>query len=607
MNRAILIVICDFLVSAMLSMMTGMVPAHTGGTGVGLDERTTRVLLGELELRQRELDNLRRQLREAAARKGVSPEKDEALRKITEEMIDNMRRIEAVKRAKRATAANTGALSPAELQKKLEEEARKRLELEIRLRDQQLDTKGAAEKLSAAREMLARERQQLTRERQRLASAEQKIASTEKRLAETTEAERSANAEVRKLAAEYRSIQQRLGETESKKKLTEKELSDARRAVAAKEADLAGVKNALREMNTRIGKVSLERQELQKSLAFTSGKLNTAERDNADYRGQLEKLRREASRHKYELAEARQARQQMEQLVKRSLNDLSRAQIEAEKSKSAAQLAQGKLAATEKILKEVTAKPAAAAFKRYSAAAFKLSFRIVERPVMLPHTCTGDYVPVLVKFGRRTLAVMPFALLTGDPGVALIYQKITELVYRFESPADKASHILTEPLAAVRTPDGTEVAAVFIEEKALPGRKPMPLVTREQLLERGTDDLFLFSCRKYGRESAALGARCSVDPRSDFPYLVIRNTKQRGAATLNAALGDIVVTREGQFVGVVTGFEKGKNPDARVLLFSDTDLWEKARRIPVTKGEGRSYADEFGTAVRAFKGIKGKR
>ena len=42
MNKAILIVICDFLVSAMLTMMTGMVPGHSGGTGVGLDESTTR-------------------------------------------------------------------------------------------------------------------------------------------------------------------------------------------------------------------------------------------------------------------------------------------------------------------------------------------------------------------------------------------------------------------------------------------------------------------------------------------------------------------------------------------------------------------------------------
>ena len=56
MNRAILIVICDFLVSAMLTMMTGMVPGHTGGTGVGLDESTTKVLLGELDRRNSELE-----------------------------------------------------------------------------------------------------------------------------------------------------------------------------------------------------------------------------------------------------------------------------------------------------------------------------------------------------------------------------------------------------------------------------------------------------------------------------------------------------------------------------------------------------------------------
>ena len=111
MNRAILIVICDFLVSAMLSMMTGMVPAHTGGTGVGLDERTTRLLLGELELRQRELENLRRQLREAAARSGQDQDSSAAVKKITQELVDNMRRIESVKRARRANASNTGKLS----------------------------------------------------------------------------------------------------------------------------------------------------------------------------------------------------------------------------------------------------------------------------------------------------------------------------------------------------------------------------------------------------------------------------------------------------------------------------------------------------------------
>ena len=591
MNRAILIVICDFLVSAMLSMMTGMVPAHTGGTGVGLDERTTRLLLGELELRQRELENLRNRLREAALRRTGSAENDRQLRKITDEMIDNMRRIEAVKRAQRATAANTGTLSPEELRKQLEQEARKRLELEIKLRDQKLDATDASTKLNMTREALARERKRL--------------ASAEKELSESSKAERSANAELRKLAAEYRSVQQRLGDAENRKNLTDRELAEAKRAVAAREADLAGVKKALREMNSRIGKVSLERQELQKTLAFTSGRLNTAERDNADYKGQIMKLRREAMKHRFELEESRRARQQMETLVKRSLSDLSKAQKEAEENRSAAKLAEGKLASAEKILKEVTAKPAAEAFKRYSAAAFRLSFRVREKGIMLDRRVNGDYVPVLVQFGSRTLAVMPFQLLVGSPGATLLYRDITELEYAFAAPADKTAKRLTEPLGAVRLSDGTKAGAVFIDRKQLPGRKPLPLITREQLLERGTDDLFLFSCRKYGRESAALGARCSIDPRRESPYLLIRNTRQRGSSQLNAALGDIVITREGRFVGVVTGFEKGNNPDARVLLFDDAGFWDRAFRIPVTRGE--AGAAGFGERVRAFNGESGRK
>ena len=60
MNKAILIVICDFLVSAMLSMMTGMVAAHSGGTGVGLDEKTTQMLLAELANKHREIEEIGR-------------------------------------------------------------------------------------------------------------------------------------------------------------------------------------------------------------------------------------------------------------------------------------------------------------------------------------------------------------------------------------------------------------------------------------------------------------------------------------------------------------------------------------------------------------------
>lgn len=586
MNRAILIVICDFLVSAMLSMMTGMVPAHTGGTGVGLDERTTRLLLGELELRQRELDNLRRQLREAAAQRGQIPDSTAAVKKITDEMIDNMRRIENIKRAQRATRHNTGVLSADELRNRLELEARKRLELEIRLRDQKLESRTAADKLELTRNILERERRRLD--------------DTERKLADTAKAERSANAELRQLAADYRKVQQKLGSEESKRRLSERELAAARSAMAARDADLAGVKNALREMNSRIGKVSLERQELQKTLAFTSGKLNTAERDKADYKGQLLKLQRLAARQKMELAEAQRAREQMEVLVKRSMKDLSDARHEADENKSAAKMAEGKFAAAEKILKQVTGKPAAEAFKRYTKAAVKFSFTIREKGLVLERSVRGDYVPVLVKFGKRTLAVMPFDMMIGSGETAMLYRNITEVSYVVSTPDDKERKNLTSSLLAFRGAGGEKLGGIPV---SFSGRTPLQLISRKQLIERGTDDLFLFSCRKYGRESAALGSRCSIDPRSGSPYLLIRNEKGRKTSQLNAGPGDIVITRDGGFVGVVTGFEKGNNPDAKVLLFADDNVWEKAVRIPA----GKNAAGSFGDAVRKFRDVKGKK
>ena len=76
MNKSLLIVICDFLVSAMLTMMTGMVPAHSGGTGVGLDENTTKLLLAELDAHRVELEKLRSNLRQAMEKSIADPKMD---------------------------------------------------------------------------------------------------------------------------------------------------------------------------------------------------------------------------------------------------------------------------------------------------------------------------------------------------------------------------------------------------------------------------------------------------------------------------------------------------------------------------------------------------
>jgi hypothetical protein len=270
----------------------------------------------------------------------------------------------------------------------------------------------------------------------------------------------------------------------------------------------------------------------------------------------------------------------------------------AELNKNAARLAEGKLAATEKILKQVTAKPAAEAFKRYTEAAFRLRFKIREKAMVLERSASGDYVPVLVNTGAQTFAIAPFELVTGTPGTTLLYRNITDLSYTYNSPDGKIIKNLTAPLHAVKTSRGEKLAAMEVQ---LADRTPLRLVLRKELMDKGTENLFLYSFRKFGNSAALIG-RCSLDPRKEFPYLTIRNERSRSGNQLNAETGDIIITRDGGFVGVVTGFDE-KNPlEAKVMLFEDQNFFRKAVRIPVVKQGNARYAEEFGRAVRSFKG-----
>ena len=131
MNRAILIVICDFLVSAMLSMMTGMVPAHTGGTGVGLDHQTTALLIAELRQRRQELTSAREQLRQARQKQGFDEERERQLRELTAQLADTLAKTEKLENQMKLKPESAGALTPEQLQARLDKEVQRRYQLRL--------------------------------------------------------------------------------------------------------------------------------------------------------------------------------------------------------------------------------------------------------------------------------------------------------------------------------------------------------------------------------------------------------------------------------------------------------------------------------------------
>ncbi len=586
MNRAILIVICDFLVSSMLSLMTGMVPAHTGGTGVGLDERTTRLLLAELEVRRQDIERLRNQLRQAAAAKNSDAD-SAALRRLTAELARNLRQRAELNRRLKATPENTGKLTPEQLKKLLDQETERRIEAELAVRDKSGDVKVAAAKLAELRDRLKDSREELRRREEKLAAAGQSAVETGRMLT--------------KLAGDYARSQQELSQSGSQLKLTERELARAKSAVAAKEADLSGVRDALREMNARIGRVNLERQSLQNTLAFTSGKLNTTERDLADYKDRITRLRRTLAEKMLQLREADRRRVEMGTLVKRTVMELSQAKNELKKSKTAAEIASAKLATTEKLFKEALRGAPDNALKRYAESTVRFDVVVDEERMMLDRTGGGTYYLPLVGYGGKTFVVGAFSTLVGESGFPLLFHRVKRLDYRASVPGAGRPIPVRSPLLVLGGGDG-----VGAFELTVPGRKPLEPLGIEQLKKRGTQGLYLFRQSAYGGESCALGDRCSLD-LAGAPELVIRNAP----GAVKAVPGDWVMSREGDFIGVVVAGESsdfGRRRLARVFI--PAGGFEKATAIPVVRAAGQKYFARFGAAVRALRqnpaGARGK-
>jgi len=233
MNKAILIVICDFLVSAMLTMMTGMVPGHSGGTGVGLDEKTTRVLLFELNRRQLELEAMRLKLHETIARSGTTPEKQAELQKITEELIRNIAKQEKLEGKLIAKAADSVDMDSLRTQLTSEELRRKELESELaRLKN---DLTGNLQKLADVSGDLRDKRRDNAVLTRQLSEARDAAGRTGKALDDT----RKALDDAREELLEERS---QLEKTKGELSLAESERNAARKDVEKREAELSLVR-----------------------------------------------------------------------------------------------------------------------------------------------------------------------------------------------------------------------------------------------------------------------------------------------------------------------------------------------------------------------------
>lgn len=578
MNRAILIVICDFIVSAMLSLSNGTssVDNSFGGYGSPLDHHTAVAVMHSLRREQARMESARQALLSAQFEKGFNSSRDKQIQELTRQLAESQARSEVLEQKLALTPENSGALTPEQLQTQLEKEIQNRSRLNIMYRD-------AERELSTLR---AKERE---------ASASN---------AQLREALESRNQELKRTGEE-------LAENRQKLDAAGVSLGRAREALSVREAALERTRYELKNLETEAAGMRKRNHEFENMLSFTRGRLSATEKELAESQGRFELAQKTVNTREMELDQSRRRAEHLQGVLKKAVSDLTRARADLSSSRKGAEETAARLQEARKQsevaeaeLKSVRAQLAVAQEKlrsdvleRYASAVVRLKMKLREVRLMIPITSEAEYFLPLVNVGGRSCVVGDFFLLTGNVRGRRNFDNVTDLVYSVSMPDDAApGQTLQGALYAPRTEGRVGLLEVKNDR-----RTPLDVLTLSALKKRGIQDLYLFKCSSYGKESSSLEGRCSVDFANGDEYLYIRNTARGTGSELRAEPGDYVLTKQGEFVAVVVAEvsrDLGRRQEARCVLFPDKFDWNSAFAMPRSRSQSSNYLEAFSKAAQ---------
>jgi len=563
-NRSILIVICDFIVSAMLSFYTSTPPVTLPGAGSGgvMDSSTAAIILSELNIRQLQLEDAKAKLREAQNKEGFSEAREAALKTISDQLAETMAKKEILERKLSLTKNTAGPQSPAELQDQIDKEIKARAALKIKL-----DESGA--ELTELKKIHQTTAGDLTTLRENYAVVRQQLADSK----------------------------ESLNQKEQKLETAGAELLKTKENLAAREADLTSTKTALSEYVLKTDKLQSKTQEYETDLSFTRGKLNNTERDLAEFKSLYEKNRNLAAAREAELSDAKRKLEDMQGMLKNAVTELSKTKTELNTTKQAAENinreliesqgkvenTEAKLATTQEKLTDAEAKLRSDVLNKYNAATVKLNIKVKEKRMLIDIDGGGEYyLPVIAVNGKNYL-ISSFDTLVGAKGdKPLTFDRVSDIDYQINGSR------LNTPVIISKFDPRIAILEIPAEIKTA----PIAILDSSGLKSRGLDNLYLFKTSSYGKESSSLNGRCSVDFASKDPYMYIRNGS-RASNQLAAEPGDFVLNKQGEFIGVVVAKRSdalGRNEEAKCFIFPDNFTLQGAGALSTSNLQTEAFA-----------------
>ena len=530
MNRSILIVMCDFIVLSVMSFSTGVAPANMHyGSGTVVSDRTALIILEELKRKKVTLELAEKELIAARA-------SDAKLKEVQQEMARIQAQLEKMKKPGQAETAKTAAV---------------KTQIDASLADlANLKSKFSDADLDILRKRIAMGHEQLNEKTAKL------LASTEELL----------------------NTKNRLSAAENLLKDTRTDLDKTKSSLNQAQEKLQGTS---KELETFKGKVT----ESQMDLSFTRGKLNVTEKELAESRSKLERNVKATMLTNLELAETKKKMDDLKNVIKNAVSDLSatRSELESTKkeynetrdkyenkqrelleSRGFQQATQTALEETKIRLKEAEERLHSDALQKYSQATVKLDFSIKEKRFL------GDYS------SSESYYLPEIAI--GEP---------------LETDAGKLKKV-DGPIYSLNVDNRVCLLEIPSMRKAL---KPLSFT---QLKSRGLQNLYLFKPNDFGKRTCNLEGRASLNLSAGDKYLYIRNSTRRTDSELKAELGDFIITKEGDFVGLIVAvedFDLGRKQDAKCFIMPDNFKVSEAYEIPITRQKDQPLYSDFMKAV----------
>ncbi|WP_176015041.1 hypothetical protein [Victivallis sp. Marseille-Q1083] len=603
MNRSIMVVICDFIVLSMLSMMPGLSPtlgdgslsARSGGSAeAGIDTYTSQVIITELRKQMEKLEAARAALLKQQQELGFDEERARQLEQLNRELSEAKEKLTYLEKQLALSPENLGELSAEELQQMLSEERR-------------------------ARELLALEKADVNTELEQVRRQYQTASGD---LAALQQQYQTATHQLEQTSQELAAKQQELLATGNELQNTRNALDTTTAQLETASGELTAARGQLTTATNRIVETDGKLKDAELSYSFMQGKLSATEKELADARSRLETTQRSIYTRDLELSDHKKQLENLQNVLKNAVSDLTRAkgelkaltnaktatETELNQAKTNIARLEGEIATRQTELDNTREQLALAeerlrsdVYEKYADSTVRLDFNLKDRRLLLDHAVRKSFFLPVVAVGGKNFLISALRLLTDMLNVPEAYGKVYDLSSQWLPPEaeNTTASVPAGALYAVKE----DVRVGMLEAPQISAAQ-LNLLTVSELKKRGLHELYLFKKDSFGKDSAPLEVRCSMSMAADDEYLYIRNSTRLAGSELKADIGDIVMTKQGDFVGVVVGienFDMGRKQEAKCFVFPDQFSLEGTEIVPTTKTAQEEYFRQFSQTLQKLQ------